>query len=185
MKHTLDDQVPIAITMDDGTVTVMSFMVRASSPTLPFGAVWSKTPGVWNRSPSDANIFAEISKAFPLTDRHGLPKPQPVRYKVVTWDSIPKDRTYRNALRHTDAGFHHDMPHARRLHIEKMRSRRLAALGVLDRDYTRAIGQGKTDEAAAVEAKRQALRDAPQTLDAESAQTIDELKAIWPADLPR
>jgi hypothetical protein len=188
MKHTLTDQVPVAVTMDDGSTVVMSFMLRGSSPTLPYGARWEdgqgKT-GIWLRDPTDENLFAELSKACPLVDQLGIPKPQPVRYKVVGWSDVPKDRTYRDALRHTDQGFHHDLAQAKMLHLDKIRRARTARLGELDKDWMRAVGQGNKQEADTIEAQRQALRDVPETVNMDGATTIDELKALWPANLPR
>lgn len=36
-----------------------------------------------------------------------------------------------------------------------------------------------------VTTEKQKLRDLPQTLDLTVAQTPEDLKALWPADLPR
>lgn len=188
MKHTLHDQVPVAVTMDDGSTAVLSFLIRGSSPTLPHGARWedgSGKSGIWLRDPTDENLFAELSKACPLVDQLGVPKPQPVRFTVVGWDTIPTDRTYRNALRHTDQGFHHDLAQAKELHLDKIRRARTAQLGELDKEWMRATGQGKKQEADAIEAQRQALRDAPSTTPVEMATTIEELTALWPDGLPR
>jgi hypothetical protein len=188
MKHTLADQVPVAVTMDDGTTAILSFMRRGSSPTLPHGARWedgSGKSGIWLRDPTDENIFAELSKALPSVNRLGEPKPQPARYKAVTWESVPKDRTYRNALQHTDQGFHHDLAQAKVLHLDKIRRARTAQLGELDKDWMRATGQGKKQEADAIEAQRQALRDAPQAVNLDTVTTIEELKLAWPEGVPR
>jgi hypothetical protein len=174
--------------MDDGSTAIMSFMRRGSSPTLPYGARWedgSGKSGIWLRDPTDENIFAELSKALPSVNRLGEPKPQPVRYKIVTWESVPKDRTYRNALQHTDQGFHHDLEKAKALHLDKIRRARTAQLGELDKDWMRATGQGKKQEADAIEAQRQALRDAPQTVNLDTVTTIEELKLAWPEGVPR
>lgn len=188
MKHTLADQVPVAVTMDDGTTAILSFMLRGSSPTLPYGARWedgSGKSGVWLRAPTDENLFAELSKAFPLMDQLGVPKPQPVRYKVVSWESVPTDRTYRDALRHTDQGFHHDLARAKELHLDKIRRARTAALGELDKEWMKATGQNDKKTADEVEAKRQALRDAPETMELDAVTTIDALKLVWPEGMPR
>jgi hypothetical protein len=187
MKHTLADQVPVAVTMDDGSTAILSFMVRGSSPTLPYGARWEDgrgTTGIWVREPTDANVFAELSKACPAMDQLGVPKPQPVRYRVVERESIPKDRTYRDALRHTDQGFHHDLARAKELHLDKIRRARTAAIGELDKDWMKATGRGDQQAAADVEAQRQVLRDLPATLGIAEARTVDELKGCWPAELP-
>ncbi len=178
--------VQIAITMDNGTLQVMSFVTQSRSPTLPYGAVWSdEKMGRWDREPTDKNVLAEITKTFRLKDSKGLPLPQPVRWKRVEASDIPADRTYRNAWRHDGEKFFHDIEHAKQIHLDKVRRARTAALTELDRDWMKATGQEDQKTAKAIEAKRQALRDAPQTLDLSAVKTVEELKAIWPADLPR
>lgn len=174
----------LAIVLDDDSVALMEFVTASRGSALPHGARRVDDDS-WERDPTDENIFAELFRAFPATDSLGLPVPQPVRYKRVARADIPSDRTYRNALRHTDAGFHFDMPQARQMHVDAVRRMRTAQLGELDKEWTRATGQGKKTEADAIEVQRQALRDAPQTLNVDAAQTIEELKAIWPDGLPR
>jgi len=189
--------VQVALQMDDGTVAVMGFITHSSSPTLPYGATWNPD-GTWQREPTDANIFAEISKAFPGVDQNGLPKPQPISYKVIEPSSIPADRSYRNAWVFDGAKVDHDIEKAKAIHLDKIRRARTRALGELDIEYSKLSAQAavaeaakdnktkaeKTAEALAIEGKRQALRDAPQTLDLSNVTTIDELKAIWPEELP-
>lgn len=183
MQHTLDDQTPLILTMDDGTITIYSFMKRAMSPTLPFGAAWTDMEGVWERAVTDANVFAEISKAFPGVDTVGKPKPQPISYKVTTWDTIPTDRTYRNALQYNGALLYHDLEKAKDIHRDHIRKMRNLEMDQLDKDWMKATGQGNKKEADDVEAKRQEMRDAP-ALDLSSATTTEELKALWPTGLP-
>jgi hypothetical protein len=185
MKHTMADYVHVAVNLDNDTTAILTFMIRGTSPTLPSGAHWSATPGVWERPPVDATLFAEITKAFPTVDQKGLPKPLVVGYKLVDFNDIPKDRTYRNALRHTEKGFQHDLAKAKEIHLGRIRRARETTLGKLDRDWMKATGQGNKPNADAIEAERQALRDLPVTVDLDSATTIEELKALWPANLPR
>lgn len=187
MARSATAYVRIAVTMDDGTLSIMSFITRGASPALPYGAQWDLvTTDSWMREPSEANILAELSKAFRETDNNGLPLPQPVRWALVEEKDLPTDRTYRNAWRHTkELGFHHDLAHAARLHLALVREARAVEFEQLDRDWMKFTGQGKTAEAEAVEAKRQALRDAPQTLPIDSVQTVEELKALWPKELAR
>lgn len=182
----INPQVKVAVAMDDGATAILAFITRSRSPTLPFGAVWSADfPGDWEREPSDANIFAEISKAFPSVDMAGIPKPQPVSYKVIRESDVPLDRSYRNAWKLDSDKIIHDMEKAKEIHLDKVRRARTAQLGELDKDWTQAMGQGDAGKAAEVEAQRQALRDAPQTLDLSKAATIEDLKATWPEGLPR
>lgn len=186
MQHTLADQVQIAVTLDNGTLVVMGFMLRNMSPTLPIGAQWEDgtgKSGVWVRPATDANIFAEITKALPAFDQLGMPKPQPVSYKVVAHSDVPTDRTYRNAWTHDGTKFDHDMTKAKAIHLAHIRHVRTELLTELDKDWMRAMGQNKKSDVDAIETQRQALRDAT-AIDLSSATTIEQLKALWPVDLP-
>lgn len=178
MKYASPPQVKIAVTLDDGTVAIMSFVTRSASPTLPYGAVWEdQTLGLWTRPANDANVFAEMTKAFATR----LAKP--VSYVVVEEQSIPVDRTYRNALRHTGSEFAYDLEHAKGLHLALLRQARVGALEQLDREWMKAAGQKDQATADAVEAQRQVLRDLPQSVEIKAATTINELKASWPVEL--
>ncbi|CAB4176449.1 hypothetical protein UFOVP1672_12 [uncultured Caudovirales phage] len=179
-------QVQFAVNMDDGTVAVIAFMTEGRSPTLPFGAVWKPDgSGLWYREPSDVNVFAELSKAFPSVDMNGLPKPQPVSYKRIEIADLPQDRTYRNALTFDGEAFDHDIEKAKDIQLDLVRRARTVELGKLDVEWMKAVGQGDNKKAQEIEAKRQSLRDAPQTLDMSQVANVEELKAIWPADLPK
>lgn len=178
--------VHVAITMDDGSLAVLAFMTQGRSPTLPWGAVWSdQAAGHWDRPATDANLLAEITKAFPAVDQLGRPKPQPVRYKIVGAADLPQDRTYRNAWTHDGDKFDHDMARARQLHLDRVRKYRALELDRLDRAWMKANGQGDAKAAKDIETQRQTLRDAPAMLPVEQAATIDQLKALWPDNLPR
>ena len=195
----MDQTVKIAIAMDDGTTAVMSFLTRGRSPTLPYGAVWeiANTPGWWLREPNDANVFAEISKAFRLTDNNGLPLPQPTQYKRIADDAVPADRTYRNAWTLNGETIEHDMEKARQIQMDRIRRARTAELGKLDSAMSQAdeavfvagkdvvAAQAAEAAKAAIIDQKQVLRDLPATFDLSKAATTEELKALWPADLPR
>lgn len=181
----MDASIGIAITMDDGSLAIMSFCTVGRSPTLPVGATWmTDGSGRWSRPPTEANLDAEFAKAFPPFDRAGQPKPQPVSRTVVEQKDIPTDRAYRNAWIHDGVKIDHDIVKAREIHLDKIRQARTEALGVLDKDWMKAVGQGDAATAATVEAERQKLRDAPATVEVDKASTIEELKALWPAELP-
>jgi hypothetical protein len=98
---------------------------------------------------------------------------------------LPADRTFRNAWTHDGSRVTVDMPKARVLHMDHIRRARQPVLDQLDKDWMKATGQRKSAEADAIEAQRQVLRDIPQTLDLTQAATPDELKALWPVELPR
>jgi hypothetical protein len=86
---------------------------------------------------------------------------------------MQKDRTFRDAWK---PDLTVDMPKARAIHMDRIRVVRDKELARLD------IEQLKGSDVAA---QKQALRDIPQTFDLTAATTPDDLKALWPADLPK
>lgn len=166
--------VKVAITKQDDSVAIMSFVTVGRGSTLPSGAVWAdKEAGQWMREPTPQVIEEEIQRAM-------IPMKS---WRIIKPEDIPKDRTYRNALRDKGAALDWDMPMARELHREKIRHARAGAFLELDAEWMKAVGQSKTLDAAAVEAQKQALRDLPADPRIEAAQTTDELKAVWSAEL--
>jgi len=176
MNHILADHAHVALNMSDGSTAVMGFLKRGTSPTLPFGAQWESS-GVWTREASDANIFAEVERMF-----KDLPI-KPTKYTIVPSDTVPRDRTFREALTFETA-FSFDLPKAKQVHLDRIRVIRNQELDKLDKDWMKATGRGDQQAAADVEAKRQVLRDLPATLGIAEARTVDELKGCWPAELP-
>lgn len=162
------ETVLIAIECADETIAIMSFV------TCEYNADGSVR---WARDPVPSQIEAEIAKSSKSIALEKLPFKS---WRRVERSEIPEDRTFRNALRHDGTRFHHDMAHARRLHMADLRHEREKKLEQLDRDWMRATGQGRMQEAVAIEAKRQMLRDFPVTKAAEieGARTTDELKGI-------
>lgn len=98
---------------------------------------------------------------------------------------IPTDRTFRDAWECPAGKVSVNMPRARDIHMGRIREARGPEFTRLDNEWMRATGQKNTVEAERIEAHRQVLRDIPQTLDLTAAITPDDLKAIWPAILPR
>jgi len=175
----MDSNVKIALNMDDGTVAIMSFCTQGRSPTLPFGAAWlNDDSGRWARPPTDANIKAELAKTFPGVNGVGKIKPKPVGFALVEHTNIPADRTYRNALRFDGRTFTHDLDHCKRIHADRIRRDRAAALVELDGQWMRATGQKDSTAADAIEAERQKWRDAPADPRIDAAQSVEELKQI-------
>lgn len=189
MQHTLDDHVHLALRMKDGSVTTVGFLTRGTSPTLPHGARWEDgtgKSGIWVREATDENLFAEIEKMCTAVDQDGKRLLHPVGYTVVDSAAIPQDRTFRAALRFDEAtGFSVDLEQAKLIHMARIREARNKKLDALDKDWMRATGQDDKVQAAAIEAERQVLRDIPQTIDLDQAQTADELKALWPDGLAK
>jgi hypothetical protein len=71
-----------------------------------------------------------------------------------------------------------NMEKARDIHRTKMRVAREPLLTKLDIAFQRALEQNANT--ATIVAQKQALRDVTSDPAIEAAQTIDELKAVWP-----
>jgi hypothetical protein len=111
--------------------------------------------------------------------------PDAIDVREMGADEILGDRTFRDAW-HLDGGrIAVRMDRAREIHLARIRFIRDAELARLDVEWMRAFARGDTKGAAEVEAQKQALRDLPATLDLAGAATPDELKALWPAGLPK
>ena len=182
------EPVYVFLTMDSGEVhRVMEFQCGPMrSQTLPYGAQWlPDMPGYWTREATDANIIAEIAKACPPTAAAGIPLPQCTAFKRITLAELPKSREFRDAWEHDGTTVIHNMARAKQIHLTHLRQARTDALYALDTDWMKAIGQKDQAAADAIEAKRQALRDSPDTLPLDAATTVEALSAIWPDGLAR
>ena len=161
----------IAISRDDGSVAIMSFLTEGRSPELPNGAA-GFSDGSWAREANDKNISDEISKTFPT----GV-----VSWRRITSNDIPVDRTFRNAW--VDRGkIETDIEKAKVIKLGLLRDARAEAFPELDALWMRAVGQGDLALAAEIEAKREVLRNIPADPRIEAAVSVEELKAI---ELPR
>jgi len=173
-------QEKIAVTLDNGELTIMSILTVGHGDKLPAMAQWvDRTEGWWCRKLTDAVILDELSRAFPEKDLDGEPRPQPVRFRRIRDAEVPPDRTYRGAWRDDGESIGHDIGQARKIHLDRIRRARLSRLDQLDRDWMRAVGRGDLDDANRIEADRQELRDLPATLDVDGCRTTDELKLKW------
>lgn len=104
--------------------------------------------------------------------RRALP-PDAQNISVRPIEDIPSDRTFRNAWTHELLV---DMPKAREIHMNRIRAVRDAKIEELDIETLK----GKD-----VQAQKQVLRDIPQKFDLSKANTPNELKVLWPVELPR
>jgi hypothetical protein len=160
------ESIVVAVRRSDGGVSMMALLTVGRGNILPSGATWLED-GWWARPPTDAVINDEVAKAVP--DALG--------WRLVKPGEVPEDRTYRNAW--VDNGkIEHDMPKAREVHRGLIRKQRSPALQALDAEWMRATGQGKSKDAAEIEAKRQKWRDAPADPRIDAAKTVEQLKAI-------
>lgn len=112
-----------------------------------------------------------------------------VRWRVIEHADVPTDRTYRGALTDNHGSLEVRMPVAREIHRGRLRRYREPLLAQLDVQYQRADeGSPGPDTAArkeAVSRQKQVLRDLPQDPRIETAETVEELLALWPEGLPQ
>jgi hypothetical protein len=104
---------------------------------------------------------------------------------IVDVADLPQDRTYRDAWAITRGRCAVDMPKARVLHCERLRSARKPLLEALDVEYQRADEAGDDGGKKRIAARKQTLRDVTADPAIETAQTPAALAALWPAVLPK
>lgn len=165
------DLQPVALIMKDGTISIMYIVTAEYDQT-------SAEAKMIRVVVNDQTVKEELAK---WADKGK----DVVSWRFITAEDVPLDRTYRAAWRDNGKEIHHDMEHARQLHLDMIRDARTAELGKLDREWMKAMGQGNATMAADVEAKRQALRDLPTTLPLADAKTTEDLYRLWPDGLAR
>lgn len=112
-----------------------------------------------------------------------LPTGIAINPQIVTIDQIPSDRAFRDAWEHEGDKIAVNMDKARDIHMDNIRTVRNKALADLDVETIKAVGKSDSKALDDVEAKKQALRDIPQTFDLSAARTPEELKNLWPTEL--
>jgi hypothetical protein len=102
-------------------------------------------------------------------------------WREITRDDIPvmdRGRHFRDAWRDGGKAVDVDMPKARDIHRERLRTMRTSKLSALDIEMTRAFDdKAKQGE---IEKRRQALRDVTADPAIEKASTPEELLAVLP-----
>lgn len=106
-------------------------------------------------------------------------------YIIVDDIVIPTERTFRDAW---DVDWDKstvvvDMPKARNIWKERIRAARKTKLEALDIEYQRADENNNPDEKQRVLARKKLLRDLPQDPRFDTAQSVEDLKEIWSAEL--
>ena len=91
--------------------------------------------------------------------------------------TVPANRDFRDAWSLTGSVISEDLTKSKEIFADKVREARTPLLAALDTDFMKA--QEASADTTAIVASKQALRDAPTAGD--SATTIAELKAAWPA----
>ena len=111
--------------------------------------------------------------------------PNAINVEVIDRSSLPADRTFRDAWKKGNGKVVVDMPKARQIHMSRIRAARDKELARLDVEWLKKSAQRKSAEADAIELQKQALRDIPNTFDLSVASNPEELKKLWPKDIPR
>lgn len=104
-------------------------------------------------------------------------------YRPYEVTEIPADRSFRNAWKDEGGKVVVDMPKAREIWREVLRTMRGPLLTALDVAYQRADEQNDAAAKADVARRKQALRDVTADPAIEAAQTPEELKQVIPAAL--
>lgn len=116
---------------------------------------------------------------------HANDQAQVTTIREIQESDVPVHYQYKESWRDDGANIVPDMTVAKVIKMDIIRAPRDAELDRLDKDYNRAVGRKQTVEADAIEAKREALRNVPQTFELSTATTLEELHALWPAAVPR
>lgn len=180
----------VAVTCEDGSIALLHFILNDGR-------------NVQRVASADAINAEIVQAATPRADYVGWPS-QPAKdvsgnliWQLVNVADLPADRTYRNAWVNQAGFIVHDMAKARAIHRERIRRVRRGRFETIDAAWSRACaayvaakeaGQlvaanSWRDQMATHENQRQQLRDAPQDPGIDTATTIDQLKAVWPAIL--
>lgn len=160
----------VAITFDDGSVGIMSFLLDPNLPSHAALPGWDRDAG--RRKATDRAIQHEI-------DRSAWGERTPVSWRRMDVAEVPTDRTFRNAWHDPDGkriAVH--MGRARELHRAHLRELRAPLLAELDVAYQRADEAGDTAAKATIAERKRALRDITAHPDIEKAKTPDELNAV-------
>lgn len=100
---------------------------------------------------------------------------------VVEQADIPTDLTFRGAWILGIGGKPTvDMVRAREIQKDRIRRARAPMLAALDVEFSRALGKKDQAEADRVEVERERLRKATDAPEIATAETPEELKAVWP-----
>jgi len=100
--------------------------------------------------------------------------------KLVDSESLPTDRDFRDAW---NVEGEIDIAKAKEVWKEKIRPVRNKRLQDLDIKWMKAMERGEVKIAGAIAADKQVLRDITEREELTQAETLQEIKAFWPAIL--
>jgi len=134
---------------------------------------------------TDEEFFTKVvDKMLATARREGYQPASGITYYEMDEIDAPTDRTFRGAWECPAGTIQVNMPKARGIHMDKIRDMRNKELTALDVPFMKALEDGDTDVQATIKAKKQVLRDIPQTFDL-TTDTPEELKEKWPEGLPK
>ena len=116
--------------------------------------------------------------------------PEGVSYRLVTESEYEAEvaacsgRVFRDTWEDIEGTIQVNMSKARDVQMDKIRDVRNKELVALDVPFMKALEDGDTDAQATLKAKKQELRDIPQTFDL-TTDTPEQLKNKWPEGLPK
>jgi hypothetical protein len=134
------------------------------------------------RADGGVSILSPVSGKNPTPEslvEKWIASADPAWLPIVSWHEVsdlPARDEFRNAWVYDGSSVKVSIGKARDIHMDNIRASRNAELARLD------VEQLKGRDVAA---EKQRLRDLPSTIDLSSAKTTDDLRAIWPAELPR
>lgn len=128
-------------------------------------------PQAMNPGESEEDFLIRVAKG---TIPYGVP------YKIVNLSDMPPDRTYRGAWEEKNRKITVNMNKARTIHMNHLRNLRKPILEKLDKEAMRAMEDKDDVKLEEIKAKKQVLRDIPQTLDLSEVISPEMLKTIIP-----
>lgn len=126
-------------------------------------------------------IITQVVEGASIEDvikQFNYPGFDPASWTEIDPKTIPTDREFRDAWVHNGKTFGHDMNKATDIHKDRLRQQRVALLEKLDMDVLNALARGEDDKVAAIEAKKQKLRDFTKDKRFETSKSIDDLRKI-------
>ena len=176
----------VAVTREDGGVTVLRFVVEEYQKVRTLDDTIERA--VVHKPLTDERVEASIAKRYEPIPGHpsgiwnGGNGKRHVSWRRVANDYVDEntDRTYRNAWKDAPGRTKpdHDMVKARNLHRDILRRDRQPQLDNLDIQYVQADERNDRQAKATIAAQKQKIRDVTADPRIESAQTVDQLKAL-------
>lgn len=137
---------------------------------------------VFKNIDGSCGVIIPVDLSFSIEEIAKRNVPEGLDYKIIDISDLPEDRYFRNAWEY-EGTISINMSKARDIHMNKIRVLRDSKLKELDVPNISAISRGDKATALAIEAKKQVLRDIPQTFDLSVYTTPEDLKNAIPEEL--